>query len=98
MIMDNGELIWNNVFDGCWVNVFDYLDAKEIGRCTTMSVHINKCAQQHFKQIRTVVQVVQRRAWGKVRLARWELPSMGSKVKMVSSISAEKNHFHSYTE
>jgi hypothetical protein len=68
---DNGELIWNNVFDGFWVNVFDYLDAKEVGRCTTMLVHINKCAQRHFKQIPTVVQVFQRRAWGKPRL---ELP------------------------
>jgi hypothetical protein len=84
MIMDNAwdsrELIWNNVFDGFWVNVFDYLDAKEVGRCTTMSSHINKCAQRHFKQIPTIVQVVQRRTWGKARLARlarWELPLDG---------------------
>jgi hypothetical protein len=74
---DNGVFIWNNAFDGLWVNFFDYLDAKEVGRCTTMSSHINKCTQRHFKQIPTVVQVVQRRAWGKARLARWELPLDG---------------------
>jgi hypothetical protein len=61
-----GEFIWDNVFD--------YLDAKEVGRCTTVSSHINKCAQRHFKQIPTVVQVVQRCAWGKPRL---ELPLDG---------------------
>jgi hypothetical protein len=39
-----------------------------------MSSLINKCAQRHFKQVLTIVQVVQCR-WGKVR---WELPFDGN--------------------
>jgi hypothetical protein len=61
--------------DFIWDNIFDYLDAKEVGRCTTMSSHINECAQRHFKPVPTIVQVVQPNARGK---ARWELPLDGN--------------------
>jgi hypothetical protein len=51
--------------DFIWDNAFAYLDANNVGKCTTMSSLINKCAQRHFQQVATTVQVVQPIRWGK---------------------------------
>jgi hypothetical protein len=48
-----------------WINVFNYLNANEVGKCTTMSSCINNAAKSHFQQVPTTVQVVQRNSWGK---------------------------------
>jgi hypothetical protein len=54
--------------DFIWDNAFAYLDANEVGKCTTMSSLMNECAKRHFQQVPMTVQVVQHDSWGKARL------------------------------
>ena len=49
--------------DFIWVNAFAFLDVTDVGRCTTVSSLVNKCAQQHFQQVPTTVQIVQHTLW-----------------------------------
>jgi hypothetical protein len=60
-----------------WSNAFAFLDVTDVGKCTTVSSLINTCAQQHFQQVPTTVQIAQHSSWdattGKhVSRPRWE--------------------------
>jgi hypothetical protein len=76
-----------------WSNVFAYLNANDVGKCTTMSSLMNKCDKRHFQQVPTTVQVVQPNSWGKARL---EPPFDGNQGDNgVGYLSREKTFSHS---
>ena len=66
-----------------WNNAFAFLDVTDVGRCTTTSTLINQCAQQHFQQVPTIVQIAQHSSWGaptgkRVSGPMWEPPFDGN--------------------
>jgi hypothetical protein len=77
-----------------WTNVFEYLNANNVGKCTPMSLLLHKCSKRHFQQVPTTVQVVQRNPWGKKRL---EPPFDGNQGDSgVVYLSREKPFSHLY--
>ena len=58
-----------------WSNSFEFLLLSDVGKCTSISSRINQSVQQHFRQVPTVVQIVQYRCWDE--LAKDALPCDG---------------------
>jgi hypothetical protein len=77
-----------------WINVFDFLNSHDVGKCMLMSTLLSKGAKWHFRQVPTTVHVVQRISWGKRTLG---LPFYGNQGdKGVVYLSREKPFSHLY--
>jgi hypothetical protein len=77
-----------------WINVFDFLNSHDVGKCMLMSTLLRNVAKRHFRQVPTTVHVVQRRSWGKRTLV---LPFDGNQGhKGVVYLSREKPFSHLY--
>jgi hypothetical protein len=77
-----------------WINIFDFLNSHDVGKCMLMSTLLRKFAKRHFHQVPTTVHVVQRISWGKRTMVP---PFDGNQGDMgVLYLSREKPFSHLY--
>jgi hypothetical protein len=72
-----------------WLNVFDFLNSHDVGKCTLLSTLLQKSAKIHFRQVPMTVHVVQTVPWSKPEVVHLFDGNQGDGGLF---ISAEKTH------